>query len=77
MQTTIAAYTVNGAYLSYEEKENGSIEVGKLADVIVLDHKPFEVLLSEIHRVKVPLTTPNGKPVFSDPSLSRKGKPVR
>jgi predicted amidohydrolase YtcJ len=64
LPTMIAAYTINGAYLSHQEKITGSIEMGKAADLIVLDHDLFEIPASEIHRVKVMLTLLEGKEVY-------------
>lgn len=61
----LAAYTRNGAYLSHQEKITGSIEIGKSADLIVLDRNLFEIPLSEIHKVKVLLTLLEGKEVYS------------
>ncbi len=39
----IAMYTINAAYANRLEHETGSIEVGKLADLVVLDHNLFAV----------------------------------
>ena len=60
----IAAYTINGAYVNHQEKETGSIEVGKAADVIVLDRNLFRIPVHEIHRAKVLLTLLEGKEVY-------------
>ncbi len=64
LPTMIAAYTINGAYLSHQEKITGSIEVGKAADLIVLERNLFEIPASEIHKVKVVLTLLEGKEVW-------------
>ncbi len=65
LPTAVAAYTKNGAYLSFEEKTRGSIEPGKLADLVVLDRNIFEIPAEEIHAVKVALTILEGKVVYS------------
>ncbi len=62
----IAGYTINGAYVNFEEKETGSIEVGKAADLIVLSHNIFEIPQHAIHRSKVLLTLLEGKEVYRD-----------
>lgn len=62
----IAAYTINGAYVNFQESETGSIEVGKAADLIVLERNLFDVPKHEIHRVKVLSTLLEGKEVFRD-----------
>lgn len=62
----LASYTINGAFLSFEETETGSIEVGKAADLIVLDRNLFEVAPHEIHNAKVLLTLLEGQEVFRD-----------
>jgi predicted amidohydrolase YtcJ len=64
LATMIAGYTINGAYLNFEEKETGSIEVGKAADLVVLDRNLFEVPPKDIHKVCVLLTLLEGKIVY-------------
>jgi len=60
----IAGYTIRGAYLDFTEKETGSIEVGKAADLIVLDRNLFEIPPSQIHETKVLWTLLDGKEVY-------------
>ncbi|HET9320962.1 MAG TPA: amidohydrolase [Bryobacteraceae bacterium] len=60
----LAAYTINGAYLNHEEKETGSIEVGKSADLIVLDRDLFKIPPEKIHEAKVVWTLLEGREVF-------------
>lgn len=66
----LAAYTINGAYVSGREKSTGSLEVGKSADLIVLDHNLFSSRPEEIHRAKVLLTMLDGRIVFKDKSFA-------
>jgi predicted amidohydrolase YtcJ len=69
LETMLRAYTVNGAWLSHDEKTRGSLETGKAADIIVLGRNLFKIPASEIGRVKVLLTLLDGRPVFRDPSF--------
>ena len=69
LETMLRAYTVNGAWLSHDEKTRGSLETGKAADFIVLGRNLFKIPPSEIGRVKVLLTLLDGRPVFRDPSF--------
>jgi hypothetical protein len=62
----LAGYTINGAYLNFEETETGSVEAGKAGDLIVLDRNLFEIPAQEIHRAKVLLTLLEGKEVYRD-----------
>lgn len=66
LQTAIAAYTINAAYLNKLEKTTGSIEVGKAADLIVIDQNIFAIPASRISDTKVLLTLLNGKAVYGD-----------
>lgn len=63
----LAAYTIHGAYVNFQENETGSIEVGKAADLIVLDRNLFEIPKHEIHEAKVLLTFLEGREVYKCP----------
>ena len=60
----IEAYTLNGAYVNFLDKKVGSIEVGKQADLIVLDKNLFEIPPKEINESRVLATIFNGDIVF-------------
>jgi predicted amidohydrolase YtcJ len=65
----IAAYTIRGAYLDFSEKETGSIETGKLADLVVIDKNLFEIPPAEIYKAKVVLTLLGGKEIYRVPGF--------
>ena len=67
----LAAYTIGSAYAARLERETGSLEVGKLADVIVLDRNLFEIAPTEIHQAKVLLTLLGGRTVYRDSTALR------
>ncbi len=54
-------FTINGAWLTFEEKTKGSIEVGKLADMAVLSDNILTVAEDEIKNLTVDLTVIDGK----------------
>jgi predicted amidohydrolase YtcJ len=60
----IRVYTWNGAYLAKDEDRLGSIEPGKLADMIVLDRDVLTVPHEEIKEIKVLKTIVDGKIVY-------------
>ncbi len=62
---TIRVYTWNGAYLGKEEHLKGSIEPGKLADMIVLDKDILTIPSEEIKDILVLTTIVDGKIVYS------------
>ncbi len=70
LPTALAAYTIRGARVSFQEAEAGSIEVGKAADLIVLDRNLFEIDPHEISETKVVLTLLEGEEVFRDPAFT-------
>jgi len=68
----LAAYTSAGAYASFEEKETGSVEVGKAADLIILDRNLFEISPEQIHKTKVVWTLLEGREVWREPTFPGK-----
>ena len=60
----LAGYTRNGAYAEFMEDKVGSLESGKLADVIVLSQDLFQVPASSVGKTKVVLTVVGGKVVW-------------
>lgn len=60
----VYAYTMGGAYASYDEGKKGSIRNGKYADFAVLDKDVFSVLEEEIKDIKVCMTVLDGKVVY-------------
>jgi hypothetical protein len=63
LATMLAAYTINGAFLMHQEESVGSIEVGKAADLIVLEKNLFDVAAHEIGDVRVLRTLVDGETV--------------
>ena len=52
LELMIRGYTINGAYQLRMEDQIGSIETGKLADLVVLDQDLFKMDRDEIHQIK-------------------------
>ena len=65
LETAVKALTINGAKAMMHEDVAGSIEVGKHADMVLLDRNLFEIDPTEISDVKVRQTIFAGKPVYS------------
>jgi predicted amidohydrolase YtcJ len=64
LASMIAAYTINGAYQMKLDGKQGSIEVGKRADLVVLDRNLFEIPASEISDANVTATIFDGRTVY-------------
>jgi len=60
----IRTYTIKGAYLEGKEATKGSIEPGKLADIVVLDRDLLTVDPREIIETKALMTIVGGEVVF-------------
>ena len=60
----LAAYTIGSAYVNHLDDETGSIERGKLADLVVLDRDPFAHPAGDIGTTGVLATYVQGEPVY-------------
>ena len=64
LPTAIAGFTINAAYVNHLDDLTGSIEMGKRADLVVLDRNPFEHPSDRIAEARVVRTLVDGRPVF-------------
>ena len=60
----IKMYTFNGAYGIFEEDKKGTLEIGKLADIVILDKDIFNVDKEKIKDIRVNTTIKDGKVIF-------------
>ena len=60
----IEAMTIDAAYQFFEEKSKGSIEVGKRADLVILNKNPLQVEPMAIKDILVVETIKDGSTVF-------------
>ena len=63
-EQAIRLYTINNAFLTFEEAHKGSIEAGKLADFIILDRDIMTCPVDDIKDIKVEATYLGGSKVF-------------
>ena len=63
-EQALRLYTINNAYLNREEKEKGSLEVGKLGDMIIVDRDILTCPVDDIRETKVLTTIMGGKVVY-------------
>jgi predicted amidohydrolase YtcJ len=61
MKDAITMYTRNGAFLTREEKLKGTLEVGKLADMVVLPEDLLSISPEKLLAMKVDMTIVGGK----------------
>ena len=64
VEEAIRCGTIHGAYASFEEAQKGSIEPGKLADLVVLDRDPLTADPSSLIQIAVERTMVGGKWVY-------------
>jgi predicted amidohydrolase YtcJ len=65
MEQAIRMGTIEGAYATGEEEKMGSIEVGKLADFVMLTEDPFKVPGDDVKNIKALMTIVGGEVVWS------------
>lgn len=63
-EQAVIAYTLTSAYAEFSEKENGSLEPGKLADLAVLSQDIFTVSATDLPKTTSLLTLVGGKVVY-------------
>ncbi|MFB3896451.1 MAG: amidohydrolase, partial [bacterium] len=61
----IRMYTTTAAYVAFEEKQKGTIEPGKLADLVVLEKNPYKVPVIALKDVPVSMTICRGEIVYN------------
>jgi predicted amidohydrolase YtcJ len=66
LHDAIAAFTINAAFVNFQDETTGSIEVGKLADLIVVDRNLFSIDVQEISEANVELTLFGGQVVHGE-----------
>jgi predicted amidohydrolase YtcJ len=69
IQQAVEAFTINAAYVNHQEDSTGSVEEGKLADLVVLDRNLFEIEPGTISDTKVLLTLFGGEVVYGSLDL--------
>lgn len=66
MEEAVSLYTLGSAYASFEENIKGSIEPGKLADLVALSQNLFQIAENEIMKTKVVYTIFDGKVIYEN-----------
>ncbi len=64
VEEAVRAYTSSCAYAEFAEKNKGTLEAGKLSDVVVLSQDIFRVNPNEIQKTKVVYTIVGGRVVY-------------
>ncbi len=64
VEQAVAAYTLGSAYAEFQEKEKGSLSIGKLADMVILSDDIFAIDPKKIRDAKVVMTILGGNVVY-------------
>ena len=65
MRTAIRLHTLEPAYLTFDEKTRGSLEIGKAADMVVLGQDPLSINPDRIREIPVEQTIVAGREIYS------------
>jgi predicted amidohydrolase YtcJ len=74
IQEAIAAYTMGSAYAEFQEREKGSIEAGKLADMVLLSQDVLKIAPAAIRDTHVLKTFLGGVEIY-DAAAARQARP--
>ena len=64
MEEAFRFYTIQSAYASYDEDKIGSIEPGKLADMVIFSENPLTIIPGNIRKMKVLTAIIGGKNII-------------
>ena len=76
MPEALRSQTINAAYTGFQEKLLGSIEAGKLADIVVLGDDPLTFAPAQFQELPVDITIAGGKVVHTGAVRSRASAPA-
>jgi predicted amidohydrolase YtcJ len=72
----LAAYTTGGAYVNRREHETGSLEVGKAADLVIVDRNPLTVPVRRLGGTRVLKTFVDGEEVYAAGPAPQEARPT-
>ena len=65
IEEALRCCTYNGYKACFDEKDRGSLEIGKIADMVILSENPYEIEKEKIGEIKVERTILKGRPYRS------------
>lgn len=71
VEEALRAYTIDAAYAAFNESKLGSLEPGKLADLVIFDRDLFKTPPHELNMVPIRMTIVGGKIVYENSSNAR------
>lgn len=74
LQQAIDLFTVNSAREMEDRTKEGTLELGMLADLIVLDRDPYKIPITQVHDTHVKVTMIDGEIVYRAPQGAHKGE---
>jgi predicted amidohydrolase YtcJ len=64
VQKALELYTINGAHIAFQDGDRGSLQAGKLGDLVVLAEDPFSVDHEQLKDIPVEMTVLGGEVVY-------------